>query len=68
MTTGPKPSAGRPPSPEPELPGNFVSDDLRADCERFLNDLRTLIDRRRDPPPERAGWVPRPESSPEGRG
>jgi len=37
-----------------------VSEQLRDDCERFLQDLRTTIDRRDGAPPEpRTGWVPR---------
>ena len=57
MSSGPSHAAGSPPSPEPELPGEFVSEDLRADCARFLNELRALIGRRREPPPESAAWV-----------
>ena len=50
---------GSPPFPEPELPGEFVSEDLRADCARFLSEQRALIGLRREllrenPPP----WVP----------
>jgi hypothetical protein len=42
----------------PELPGEFVSEDLRADCARFLNEQRRLIGFRRDLVQERAAWVP----------
>jgi hypothetical protein len=28
---------------ESEPPGDFVSEDLRADCHRFLRELRALI-------------------------
>jgi hypothetical protein len=48
---------GSPPSPEPELPGEFVSDDLRADCARFLSEQRALIGLRRELSPESAAWV-----------
>jgi hypothetical protein len=65
---------GSPPSPEPELPGEFVSDDLRADCARFLSEQRALIGRRRELSPESSAWVPRrgnpacPDVIAEGRG
>ena len=29
-----------------QLPGEFVSEDLRADCARFLEELRVVISRR----------------------
>jgi hypothetical protein len=32
--------------PDAEPPGEFVSDELRADCARFLEELRTQLDRR----------------------
>jgi hypothetical protein len=66
---------GSPPSPEPELPGEFVSEDLRADCARFLSEQRALIGLRRGLSPESAAWVPGrmsdppcPEVIPESRG
>jgi hypothetical protein len=31
----------------PELPGEFVSDELRNDCARFLDELRRLVERRK---------------------
>jgi hypothetical protein len=31
---------------------------MRADCARFLNELRALIGLRRELPPEGAAWVP----------
>jgi len=50
------------PAPESEPPGEFVSEDLRADCARFLEELRTQIDGRADLPRGSTGWVPgRPE-------
>jgi hypothetical protein len=37
------------------VPGHFVSPDLRSDCARFLDDVKTIVARRRDvkrePPP-----------------
>lgn len=30
----------------PEVPGDFVSEELRADCLRFLVDLRAMVVRR----------------------
>jgi hypothetical protein len=44
---------------EPEPPGEFVSEELRDDCARFLEDLRALIDRRCERA-EDDGWVPTP--------
>jgi hypothetical protein len=44
--------------PTPELPGEFVSEDLRADCARFLDDQRARIRRRSELPSERAFWLP----------
>jgi len=41
------------------VPGEFVSDELRDDCARFLHDMRTLIGHRRELSPERRdAWVP----------
>jgi hypothetical protein len=37
-----------------------VSDEFRDDCARFLQELRTTIDRRDGALPQpRTGWVPR---------
>lgn len=36
--------------PARELPGEFVSEDLRDDCARFLDELRTVIQHRFEPP------------------
>ena len=58
MNSAPSYAAGSPPSPESELPGEFVSEDLRADCARFLNEQRRQIGFRRDLAPESAAWVP----------
>jgi hypothetical protein len=57
MSVGPG-HAGSPPSPEPDLPGEFVSEDLRNDCARFLDELRRLVGLRRELTPEKAAWPP----------
>ena len=54
----PKQQPERPPAPKSEPPGEFVSEDLRADCARFLEELRVQIEGRVDVPPGSAGWVP----------
>jgi hypothetical protein len=59
---GPSEQFKRPTGREPELPGDFVSEDLRADCVRFLEELRALIGRRAELLAGGTGWVP------EGRG
>jgi hypothetical protein len=41
-----------PGSPE-ALPGYFVSDKHRSDCARFLEEMRSRIDRRREADRER---------------
>jgi hypothetical protein len=43
MKSGPEPEATSSSAAEPELPGEFVSDDMRADCARFLQDLRARV-------------------------
>ena len=58
MNSGPSHAAGSPSPPEPELPGEFVSEDLRTDCARFLDELRRLVGLRRELPPESTTWVP----------
>jgi hypothetical protein len=35
------------------VPGDFVSDEHRSDCARFLDELRSRIDRRRQADRER---------------
>jgi hypothetical protein len=57
MNSGPSHADGSPPSPEPELPGEFVSEELRTDCARFLDEQRRLVELRRNLPPESAAWV-----------
>jgi hypothetical protein len=43
------------------VPGHFVSPDLRSDCARFLDDVKSIVARRRDathepvPKPDRRG-------------
>jgi hypothetical protein len=56
MNVGPSHAAGSP-SPERELPGEFVSDDLRNDCARFLDEQRRLVELRRQPAPDSAAWA-----------
>jgi hypothetical protein len=58
MNFGPGHATGSPSSPEPEVPGEFVSEYLRTDCARFLSELRRLVGLRRELPPESASWVP----------
>jgi hypothetical protein len=36
-----------PGSPDP-LPGHFVSDQHRSDCARFLDEVRSMVNRRRE--------------------
>jgi hypothetical protein len=65
MNVGPCHAGGSPPSPDPELPGEFVSDDLRNDCARFLDELRQLVELRRQPTPDSAAWAPGRLSDPQ---
>jgi hypothetical protein len=58
MNSGPSHATGSPPSPEPELPGEFVSDELRSDCARFMNELRGLVRLRSELPPKSTAWMP----------
>ena len=46
------------PAGKSEPPGEFVSEDLRADCVRFLEELRAQIEGRAELPPGSTGWVP----------
>lgn len=52
------PGPSEQPKKEPELPGEFVSEELRADCSRFLEELRALLGRRAELLAASAGWVP----------
>jgi hypothetical protein len=65
MSVGPNDAAGSPPSPEPELPGEFVSNELRNDCARFLDELRRLVELRRELTPDSAAWAPGRFSDPQ---
>ena len=67
MNVGPSHAAGSPPTPEPALPGEFVSDDLRSDCARFLDEQRRLVELRRELTPDRAAWAPGRLSDPQAR-
>jgi len=40
VKSGPESEAASSSASEPKLPGEFVSEDMRADCARFLHDLR----------------------------
>jgi hypothetical protein len=40
------------------VPGEFVSPELRDDCARFLDELMTSIDSRREEQAERESWIP----------
>jgi len=44
----------------PELPGEFVSDELRNDCARFLVELKRLVELRRELTTDSAAWAPGP--------
>ena len=57
MNVGPSHAAGSP-SGERELPGEFVCDELRNDCARFLDELRQLVELRRELTPDSATWTP----------
>jgi hypothetical protein len=67
MNVGPSHAAGSPPSHEPELPGEFVSDGLRNDCARFLDELRRRVELSRELTPSSAAWPGRFQSSPNSR-
>jgi hypothetical protein len=58
MDLGPSHAAGLPPMREPELPGEFVSDDLRSDCARFLDEQRRRVEIRRELTPDNAARAP----------
>ena len=58
MDLGPSDAAGSPPMREPEPPGEFVSDDLRNDCARFLDEQRRRVELRRELTPDNAAWSP----------
>jgi hypothetical protein len=58
MNVGPSHAAGWLPSPESEPPGEFVSDDLRDDCARFLDELRRTVELRRELAPRCPMWGP----------
>jgi hypothetical protein len=65
MNVGPSHAAGSPPSAEPELPGEFVSEDLRNDCARFLDELRRIVELRSELTPDSAAWEPARLSDPQ---
>ena len=47
---GPNLAGETPPEPEPKrdelAPGEFVSDELRSDCVRFLEEVKSVVRRR----------------------
>ena len=46
---GPQRDAQPAEAPSPgTVPGHFVSDEHRSDCARFLDEVRSRIDRRRE--------------------
>ena len=65
MNVGPSHAAGSPPSPDPGLPGEFVSDDLRNDCARFLDELRRRVELRPELTPDSGAWAPGRLSDPQ---
>ena len=65
MNVGPSHAGGSPPSPDPELPGEYVSDELRDDCARFLDELRQLVELRRQPTQDSGAWAPGRLSDPQ---
>jgi hypothetical protein len=46
-----------------QLPGEFVSEEMRADCARFLEELRAVISRRNEVS-EGPAWGPSEQSGP----
>jgi hypothetical protein len=56
MRSGPS-WQGPSPTPEHEIPGEFVSEDLRDDCARFLDELRELVKRRHEEQPLWTAWM-----------
>ena len=61
IISGPSEQPETPPAREPEPPGEFVSEDLRADCTRFLEAIHALVGRRAEMlGPAKTGWVPNP--------
>jgi hypothetical protein len=57
VISGPSDQLKAPPGLTAEPPGEFVSDELREDCARFLDELRTQLTRREEARDEN-GWVP----------
>ena len=61
MISGPGNQAESAPDHEPAPPGEFVSNELRDDCARFLDELRSQL-HRRDESRREAEWVPAPRN------
>jgi hypothetical protein len=58
MEFGPARDTDASPTAEPALPGEFVTDEMRADCARFLAELRALVRLRRELPEDGSSWMP----------
>ena len=58
MEFGPTRDADASPKAEPALPGEFVTEEMRADCARFLAELRALVRLRRELPEAGSPWMP----------
>lgn len=57
MKFGPTPEDASSSAYEPQLPGEFVSEDLRVDCARFLYDVRKRAALRTESPVS-GYWLP----------
>jgi len=58
MEFGPTPDAEPSPTVEPALPGEFVTEEMRDDCARFLAELRALVRLRCELPEAGSPWMP----------
>jgi len=58
LSPDPKQQPESPDGLESEPPGEFVSEDLRADCARFLEELRAQIEGRAALPPGNTEFGP----------
>src|ERR671931_2032982 len=60
VISGPSDQSETPPGRQPDLPGDFVTEELRADCTRFLEELRALVERRAEMLGAKTGFVSDP--------
>ena len=61
IISGPSEQPETPPARESEPPGEFVSENLRADCTRFLEAIHALVGRRAEMlGAAKTGWLPNP--------